>query len=98
MKVYVSGPMTGWPDHNFPAFNAAADKLRAAGHDVENPADKGIIEGWSWEDYLRYDLKILCDCDAICLLGEWWASRGARLEQDVAQQLKLKIMFEWELA
>lgn len=39
MRWYVSGPMTGLPLLNFPAFHAAAAKLRAQGHEVINPAE-----------------------------------------------------------
>lgn len=39
-KVYVAGPMRGIPEFNFPAFNAAAAKLREFGCVVFNPAEK----------------------------------------------------------
>jgi len=39
MRVYISGSMTGMPDHNIPAFNAAAERLRKEGHFVVNPAE-----------------------------------------------------------
>ena len=32
--------MSGVPEFNFPAFDQAASKLRAEGHDVFNPAEK----------------------------------------------------------
>lgn len=42
MRIYLGGPMRGIPEFNFPAFNAAASKLRADGHTVFNPAEKDI--------------------------------------------------------
>src|SRR5690242_9933428 len=40
LKVYLAGPMRGYPEFNFPAFHAAAAKLRAEGYEVFNPAEK----------------------------------------------------------
>jgi hypothetical protein len=39
-RCYVAGPMRGIPEFNFPAFHAAAAKLRAEGWEVFNPAEK----------------------------------------------------------
>jgi hypothetical protein len=91
IKVYISGPMTGLPGHNFDAFNEAERRLRAAGFDVENPAEKGIVEGWTWEDYLKYDLVRMFECDAVATLPGWQDSRGANLEVYNAVQLELTV-------
>lgn len=40
MKIYISGKMAGVPYLNFPAFDAAAKKLRDLGYEVFSPADK----------------------------------------------------------
>ena len=37
MRVYISGKMTGRPDLNRPAFDAAEKRLTAQGHFVINP-------------------------------------------------------------
>lgn len=38
-NIYLAGPMRGKANFNFPAFDFAAQKLRAEGHEVFSPAD-----------------------------------------------------------
>ncbi len=88
MRVYVSGPMTGLPGLNFPAFEAAATALRAKGYEVVSPHEDDK-PGLEWHEYLRADLALLVTCDAIASLPGWEQSKGARLEHHVADELGL---------
>ena len=91
--IYISGPMTGLPELNFPAFHAAARQLRDMGHTAFNPAEVGEEAGKTWEDYMRKDIKLLCECDAILLLPGWEKSKGAHLELHIAHRIGMEVMF-----
>ena len=92
-RIYLSGPMTGIPDHNIPAFNATAEKLRSLGHDVVNPAEITPQDGTAWEDYMRADLQALLTCDTIALMGGWENSKGAHLELHLAHRVGMTVVF-----
>lgn len=75
-RVYIAGPMTGLPQHNIPAFDAAAQDLRERGYDVVSPAelddqatraaalaspDGRCKFDETWGDFLARDVKIIAD-------------------------------------
>ena len=95
-RVYIAGPMTGLPDLNFPAFHAEAVRLRALGHLVVNPAEVNPDKGMSWTDCMRSDIAELVKCDAIRLLPGWEFSKGATLEEHIAERLGLQIILPQE--
>ncbi len=97
LRIYISGPMTGFRDLNFPVFNAAAEALRANGMDVVNPAEENPDKGSTWNACLRSDIKRLCDCNAVAMLPGWRNNKGALLERHIARQLGMQILSlsEW---
>jgi hypothetical protein len=102
MRIYIAGPMRGIENYNFPAFDAAAKRLRAAGHDPVNPADLDRAIGVNEttvplpEGFLRgamkRDLGEICDCDAIAVLPGWEKSAGTVVELALAKLLGLPIL------
>jgi hypothetical protein len=96
--IYISGPMTGIVDHNFPAFNAAEASLREMGFtNIINPAYLGVTQGFLWEDYMRRDIKLLMDATDLVLLEGWGASKGARLEVFVAVHVGINVWLDLEM-
>jgi len=88
--VYISGPITGIPEGNRPAFAAMAARLTAGGWRVINPhdlCDSHLI--LSWEEYMRQDLAALLTCTHIVMLEGWGQSLGARLEKLVADAVRI---------
>lgn len=90
--LYISGQMSGIADHNFPAFNYAAHQLRQVGYQVENPAEKGLVDGWDWNTYLKFDLRRMLECDGVATLLGWRKSPGARLEVRTARAVGIPVM------
>ncbi len=87
--------MRGYPEHNYPAFNAAAARMRALGHEVVNPVEVNHIDdvhgtGNPAEFYVANDLLAMlgaggvAPCTAIALLPGWQGSVGARCEVALA--------------
>ena len=89
--IYISGPMSGLPELNYPAFNAAAAELRALGFHVENPAEITEPPCKSWEGYMRLALAQLVRCDLNVRLPGWLCSRGARIESGVSKMLGIEV-------
>lgn len=71
MRVYIAGPMAGYPYFNFPLFNTTAKSLRLVGYDVVNPAEHDIAKYPdlpTWPGYSNGDTSVCPKFDlAACL-------------------------------
>lgn len=96
-RLYVAGPMSGYPDANYPAFNEAAERLSGAGFEVLNPAVAVVGTEAHYTDFIREDLRMMLDCHGVAVLEGWWESVGARNEVQVAGILKMPVrpVAEW---
>jgi hypothetical protein len=88
-RLYISGPMSGLPESNYPAFNAAAAALRAKGYQVENPAENAPQPDWA--SYMHCALEQVLRCDEVWLLPGWEQSSGAVGEASIAQWLGMPL-------
>lgn len=96
--IMVSGPMTGIPDMNYPAFNKVTSRLRTAGFAVENPAENHAPSNApTWADWMRLSLAQMMRCDAVVMLPGWWRSKGARIEWLMAKLLCIAVFYPSEI-
>lgn len=99
-KIYIAGPMRGYTEFNFPAFDKAKEVLKKLGWDVISPADldrdqdKGVQQ--TQRHYAKRDCAAILECDAIYMLKGWSKSVGATAEHAVAVWAGLKIYGELE--
>lgn len=92
MTIYISGPMEGVENYE-KNFKKAEEDFAEAGYKVVNPANIDVT-GMSREDILDMDLKLLRECDAICMLKGWKQSCGANREYGFALAKGMDVMFE----
>lgn len=93
-KVFISGPMSGYENHNTPAFNEMEKKLISLGYSVFNPAWMKFDDAWDMEDRLSIDYAVIRNCDAIVQLNGWDKSNGANGEYSVALSFGKEVISE----
>jgi len=101
MKIFISGPMTGIEDYNFPAFNKTEDALSSLGHDVVNPVkicmkyekERVLADRAIFDRMVQEELDELETCDAIYMLPGWESSKGALKEHDSALAHGIEVLY-----
>lgn len=96
--------MSGIEKSNYPAFDAARDRLALKGHAVFSPADIDRSRGLHADKHdvvlinlisiVKMDLDCLLRCDAIYMLTGWENSKGAMAEKAVAEWIGLQVLHE----
>ena len=88
--TYISGPMTGLPDDNWPTFIYAEKYI---GGKVVNPAKphgkilKKAKTDFNWYDYMIEDVYDLVKCKKIILLPGYSKSTGVKIEMLIGEKL-----------
>lgn len=82
--VYISGRISGMEKAAFGLFEEAEFKLLEKGYRVVNPMKLPHRHDLTWESYMKEDIAALCACDYIYFLSNWMDSRGAQIENMIA--------------
>ncbi|MDR0593724.1 MAG: DUF4406 domain-containing protein [Bifidobacteriaceae bacterium] len=84
--LYLSGPMTGYPNNNLAAFDHAEELLTNADYQVISPANAARITAWelTWTEYMQTAIRAIYQADGLALLPGWPGSKGAQIEVTVA--------------
>lgn len=96
-RIYISGKISDLSvDEYSKRFIEAEMKLVEFGYQVINPVKIGekLPENSEWSDYMRADIIELMKCDVIYMLSNWKESKGAKIEQRIARELGLRMMYE----
>ena len=102
-KVYIAGPMSGYPLYNFEQFFAWAAAIRSVGDVPLNPAEHDVSKmfgGWvykeaDYDEIIQYDLNLIkTEADRMFMLRGWNFSKGAQMEHALGVELGLNIQYE----
>jgi hypothetical protein len=104
-RIFISGPMSGFDNCNFAAFDAAAERIaeqdtpvnpaaivRALGYD----GGEGMYRDrdFFYKDIMHIMSTALQSCQRIYMLRGWERSKGARAEHALAQHFGICIEYE----
>ena len=92
MKIYLSGPMSGYPEKNYPLFRQVAGCLEGDSHDVLDPSRNP--DGKTRAQYMAMDVEMVMATNAVVCLPGWELSQGASLEVFLAYELCIPV-YAW---
>lgn len=97
-KIYISGKISGLCLEDASVkFKEAEDYFKNLDYDVVNPMRLPHQHDWSWESFMREDIKAMMDCDGIALLENYKDSKGALIEKQIAIDLSFIVFCQFFL-
>ena len=105
IKIFLSGPMSGYKGYNFSRFDSIAEKLERSGIEVVNPVticrkfkqETVIKDKGAFARMVAEQQEAEKTCTAILLLNGWEVSNGAKLELMTALKNGLDIFKESDI-
>lgn len=95
MKGYLSGPMLGYGELNYPLFAAWAEYLRDLGHEVLVPSEVPPPSE-DYENpiayYMRADIAMILESQCLWMIPGWTYSKGAKIEAAVGMAIGLPLL------
>ena len=99
--IYISGK---YSDRDFKAIEANIQKARLTSAKIWELGFTALcphlntyhfeqICKCTYEDYINGDLALLNNCHGIFMLNNWQESKGAKIEHEYAEDLKIKIFY-----
>lgn len=104
-KIFIAGPMRGYPNYNFDKFDAYEKLLKDNGIECVNP---GRISRKFKEVEVNNDINVYNEmvklqqeaektCNAILLLDGWQWSKGVMLEVKTAAENDFQFLLEEDI-
>ena len=97
---YLAGPMSGYPEFNYPTFEYVCKVLRREEIEVASPHEIDYKESperprgsLTYQDYIDGGLELLSTCQGIILLPGWPQSTGAIIEVKFAVERNMPVYF-----
>lgn len=105
LKIFIAGPMRGYPNYNFDTFDAYENFLKDRGIECVNP---GRISRKFKEVEVNNDINVYNEmvrlqqeaektCNAILLLDGWQWSEGVKLEVKTAAENDFQFLLEEDI-
>lgn len=97
--IYISGPMSGLPEFNFPAFRKMEEFLKENCHPTKIHNPMYTDQSLSYDKMVEYDMGLIQNegTTHLILLKGWNKSNGAKKELALALNLGLQILTEEEI-